>query len=170
MEKRKACTVAKGFTQVIGEDHEKIYASVIQLKSVHLVYAGTAIWNLCLWQIDFVSVFLNSKSTFDIYIEQLREFEERGEEFVWKLNKTLYGTMQGAHNWAENLDRTFEGVINFIQTITLEILDWFWQSKWPPKALKKTFQMVPKISQSNQYSLSYQQISQWSPSYQTLNC
>ena len=31
--------------------------------------------------------------------------------------------MQGAHNWAENLDRTFEGVINFIQTITLEILD-----------------------------------------------
>ena len=51
-------------------------------------------------------------------------------------------------------------VINFIWTITLKILDQFQQSKWPPKALKKTFQKVPKTSQSNQYLLSYQQISQ----------
>ena len=51
-------------------------------------------------------------------------------------------------------------VTNFIWTITLEILDQFQQSKWSPKALKKTFQMVPKMSQSNQYSPSYQQISQ----------
>jgi len=33
-------------------------------------------------------------------------------------------------------------VTNFIQTITLGILDWFWWSKWPPKALKKTFQTI----------------------------
>jgi len=51
-------------------------------------------------------------------------------------------------------------VTNFIWTITLGILDQFQQSKWLPKALKKTFQIVPKMSQSNQYSLSYQQISQ----------
>ena len=61
-------------------------------------------------------------------------------------------------------------VTNFIWIITLGILDQFWQSKWPPKSLKKTFQMVPKMSQSNQYSPSYQQISQWLPSHQTLNC
>ena len=51
-------------------------------------------------------------------------------------------------------------VTNFIWTITPEILDQFQQSKWPPKALKKTFRMVPKMSQSDQYSPSYQQISQ----------
>ena len=51
-------------------------------------------------------------------------------------------------------------VTNFIQTITLGILDQFQQSKWPLKALKKTFQMVPETSQSDQYSLSYQQINQ----------
>jgi len=51
-------------------------------------------------------------------------------------------------------------VTNFIQTITLGILDQFQQSKWPPKALKKTIQTVPKTSQSNQDSPSYQQISQ----------
>ena len=62
-------------------------------------------------------------------------------------------------------------VTNFIWTITLGILDQFQQSKWLPEALKKTFQMVPKISQGNQYlpSYRYQQISQWSPSHQTLN-
>ena len=60
-------------------------------------------------------------------------------------------------------------VTNFIQTITSGILDWFQRSKWPLKALKKTFQTVPKMSQSDQYSLSYQQISQWSPSHQILN-
>jgi len=51
-------------------------------------------------------------------------------------------------------------VTNFIWTITPGILNQFQQSKWPPKALKKTFQTVPKTSQSNQYSPSYQQISQ----------
>ena len=46
-------------------------------------------------------------------------------------------------------------VTNFIQTITLGILDQFQQSKWLPKSLKKTFQTVPKTSQRDQYSPSY---------------
>ena len=60
-------------------------------------------------------------------------------------------------------------VTNFIWTITLGILNQFQQSKWPLKAPKKTFQTVPKTSQGNQYSLSYQQISWQSPSHQILN-
>jgi len=42
-------------------------------------------------------------------MEQPKGFEEGGDDHVWKLRKTLYGTMQGAHDWAENLDKTFEG-------------------------------------------------------------
>jgi len=42
-------------------------------------------------------------------MEQPKGFEERGDNHVWKLRKTLYGTMQGAYDWAENLDKTFEG-------------------------------------------------------------
>lgn len=41
-------------------------------------------------------------------MEQLRGFEEGGDDCVWRLCKTLYGTMQGTHDWAENLDKTFE--------------------------------------------------------------
>ena len=100
-EKHKAHTIAKGFTQVIGEDYEETYTSVVWLKSVCSVCAVVAVQNLCLWKIDFVSTFLNSESTFDVYIEQPKGFEEERERFVWKLNKTLYGIMQGAHNWAK---------------------------------------------------------------------
>ena len=39
MEKWKAQTVAKGYTQVIGEDYEEIYALVVRLESVYLVCA-----------------------------------------------------------------------------------------------------------------------------------
>jgi len=109
VDRQKARTVVKGFTQVLDEDYDKTYTLVVQLESVQLVCAIAASRRLRLWQIDFVSAFLNSESIFDIYMEQPRRFEEGGDDLVWKLQKTLYGTMQGAHNWAQNLNHTFEG-------------------------------------------------------------
>jgi len=57
---------------------------------------------------------------------------------------------------AKKEKRGENSVTNFIWTITLEILNQFQQSKWSPKVLKKTFQTVPKMSQGDQYSPSYQ--------------
>jgi len=85
LEKWKAQTVAKGFTQVIGEDYKETYVSIAQLESVCLVYAIVASWRLCFWQIDFVSTFLNSNNTYDIFIEQPKGFEEERGNHVWKL-------------------------------------------------------------------------------------
>ena len=79
---------------------------------------------------------------------------EGAEKFVMKI-KEIQEEAKVALGKAQK-----EIVTNFIQAITPEILDQFQQSKWPPKALKKTFQMVSKMSQSDQYLLSYQQISQ----------
>jgi len=42
-------------------------------------------------------------------MEQPKGFEKGGDDHVWKLQKILYGTMQRAHDWTENLDKTFEG-------------------------------------------------------------
>ena len=42
LEKQKAQTVAKGYTQVIGEDYKETYASVARLESVCLVCAIAA--------------------------------------------------------------------------------------------------------------------------------
>lgn len=110
--RRKARVVAKGFTQVLGEDYGETYASVARVESVRLVCAIAASRGMHLWQLDFVSAFLNSENTYKIYMEPPPGFEkggEDGDDCVWLLLKTLYGTMQGAHDWANNLDRTFEG-------------------------------------------------------------
>jgi len=58
--------VAKGFTQVIGKDYEETYASIACLEFVYLVYAIAASRRLCLWQIDFVSVFFNSDNSYEV--------------------------------------------------------------------------------------------------------
>jgi len=93
---------------VLGEDYNKTYVSVAQLESVQLICAIATSWRLKLWQINFVSAFLNSDSAFEVYMEQPKGFEKGGDEYVWKLKKILYGTIQEAHDWAKNLDKTFE--------------------------------------------------------------
>jgi len=55
-----------------------------------------------------VSVFLNINNAYDIYMEQPMGFEEEEDKYIWKLHKTLYKMIQGAHDWAENLDKTFQ--------------------------------------------------------------
>jgi len=103
---RKARLVAKGFTQILGEDYNETYASVARLESVRLVCVIAASLGLRLWQVNFVSAFLNSENTFEIYMEQPPGFDKGGDK-VWLLLKTLYGMMQGAHDWAITLDCTY---------------------------------------------------------------
>jgi hypothetical protein len=107
----KARLVTKGFTQVLGEDYDEMYAFVAHLESMCLVCAIAALAGLCLWQVDFVSTFLNSQNVFKVYMEQLPGFEEGGDgDYVWLLLKTLYGMMQGVHDWAQNLEHTYQGL------------------------------------------------------------
>jgi len=72
--------VAKGFTQILGEDYDETYASVARLESVRLVCAIATLLSLRLWQVDFVSAFLNSENTFKIYMEQPPGFDEGGDK------------------------------------------------------------------------------------------
>ena len=43
MDKRKACTVAKSFTQILGKDYNKIYTFIVRLESVQLICAIAAV-------------------------------------------------------------------------------------------------------------------------------
>ena len=74
--------MAKGFTQVIGEDYKETYASVARLESVRLVCAITAARKLVLWQVDFISAFLNNNSSYEVYMKQPKGFEEGGADNV----------------------------------------------------------------------------------------
>jgi len=67
-----------------------------------------ASFNLHLWQLDFVATYLNSNIDFDMYMKQPQEFTEKEGDMVWKLCKTLYGTIQGRHDWFKTLSTAYK--------------------------------------------------------------
>ena len=107
--KDKARLVGKGYTQQLGIDYNETWAGVTRLESVRMTAAIAAKLDLKLWRIDFVGAYLNSLTKEDIYMKQPEGFVQPGlEDYVCKLVHTIYGTMQGAHDWYETLTDTYE--------------------------------------------------------------
>ncbi|KAF8831255.1 hypothetical protein HHX47_DHR1000495 [Lentinula edodes] len=102
--KRKARYVAQGYTQVQGQDYDKTYGGVARMESVRIVLAIIAVLRLSIFQVDFTAAFLNSPITHDVYMKQPEGFIRPGtEHLVCKLKKSIYGTMQGSHDWQATL-------------------------------------------------------------------
>ncbi|GAW08691.1 Gag-Pol polyprotein [Lentinula edodes] len=102
--KRKARYVAQGYTQIQGQDYNKAYGGVACMESVRLVLAIVATLKLSIFQVDFTAAFLNSPITHDVYMKQPKGFVKPGSEhLICKLKKSIYGTMQGSHDWQETL-------------------------------------------------------------------
>lgn len=96
----------KGYSQVYGVDFEETYSAVARMESVRFCLAIIPILGLHMWQVDFVAVFLNSEIQHTVYMEQPPGFIAPGNENkVCLLKKTLYGTMQDAHDWYRTLRR-----------------------------------------------------------------
>lgn len=109
--KDKVRVVGKGYTQQLGINYNETWASVTQLESVQMTAAIAAKYNLKLWRIDFVGAYLNSLMKEDIYMKQPEGFVEPGyEDHICTLVHTIYGTMQGGHNWYETLSATFHKI------------------------------------------------------------
>src|ERR1700678_1005050 len=107
--KDKARVVGKGYTQKFGIDYNETWAAITRLESVRMTAAVAAKHDLKLWRIDFVGAYLNSLTKEDIYIKQPEGFVEAGyEDHVCKLVHTIYGTMQGGHDWYETLCGTYD--------------------------------------------------------------
>ena len=106
--KDKARLVGKGYTQQLGIDYNETWAGVTRLESVRMTAAIAAKLDLKLWRIDFVGAYLNSLTKEDIYMKQPEGFIEPGfEDYACKLVHTIYGTMQGGHDWYETLSKTY---------------------------------------------------------------
>ena len=107
--KDKARLVGKGYTQQLGVDYNETWAGVTRLESVRMTAALAAKYNLQLWRIDFVGAYLNSLTKEDIYMKQPEGFVELGfPDHVCKLVHTIYGTMQGGHDWYNTLSATYD--------------------------------------------------------------
>ena len=98
----KACLVAKGFMQIPGMDFFKTCALVVHYESLRMNLAIAAANNMETWQLDYVAAYLNSKPQAEIYIELPEGVKVQGK--IEKLNRTLYGMMDGAYNWWGTLD------------------------------------------------------------------
>ena len=108
--KDKARLVGKGYTQQLGVDYNlnETWAAVTRLESVRMTVAIAAKHDLKLWCLDFVGAYLNSLMKEDIYMKQPEGFVEPGyEDYVCKLVHTIYGTMQGGHDWYQTLSKTY---------------------------------------------------------------
>ena len=105
--KYKVRLVGKGYTQHFGINYNKTWAAVARLESVQIAAAIAAKHNLKLWRLDFIGAYLNSTTKEDIYMKQPEGFIKAGlEDHVTKLLHTIYGTMQGGHDWYKTLCNT----------------------------------------------------------------
>jgi len=94
-------------------------------------------------------------------MEQPRGFKEGRDEYVWKLNKILYRTIQGAHDWAKNLDRTFEGHGYYKSKTNPQIClhvfgnEFMLTSTWTDNILEVSSTLEGKTLAKNQLGTSY---------------
>jgi hypothetical protein len=116
----KARWVCFGNHQVHMLHYFDTYASVARNESFKLLLsvAVNRSWNV--FQFDVETTFLYGEIDAPVYVAQVEGFEEPGKEnWVWKLNKSLYGTKQAPRQWRKHLVGTLTALGLECQTLRL---------------------------------------------------
>jgi hypothetical protein len=100
--KIKARWVAKGFTQIYGQDYLETFAAVAKLKSVRSFLAIASALNLLVYQHDVPQAFLGTKLKEEIWTDQILGFED-GTNRKCRLFKTLYGLKQSPREFNKSV-------------------------------------------------------------------
>ena len=98
----KARYVAKGFSQIKDIDYEETFSPTARLTSIRVLLQLAANENLCVHQLDVKSAYLNASIDHELYIEQPKGFiklDDHGNEFVFKLKRSIYGLKQFGRMW-----------------------------------------------------------------------
>ena len=99
--------VAKGYSQVPGQDFTETTSPVAHLVSYHALLALTAKLNLEAHHLDIETAFLNGTLDKEIYMRALDSSNTKSDG-VWQLKKSLYGLKQVLHIWNKLLDSTLK--------------------------------------------------------------
>ena len=99
IDKFKARLVAKGYAQIQGIDYEETFAPVPQLVTFRLVLALSLRFRLDVQHIDVKTAFLNANLDVPLYVKLPERLENEQSQSIAKLNKSLYGLKQAAHDW-----------------------------------------------------------------------
>jgi hypothetical protein len=82
------------------------YSSVARNESLKMMLSMVVNWKLHVFQFDVETVFLYVKIDALIFVSQVLGFENNDPKkkgWVWRLNKSLYGTKQVPRMWKEHL-------------------------------------------------------------------
>ncbi|GKB59915.1 retrovirus-related pol polyprotein from transposon TNT 1-94 [Tanacetum coccineum] len=116
VERYRTRLVVKGYAQKEGIDFNKKISPVVQMKTIRVVLAMCATYDLHLEQLDVKTAFLHGNLEEEIYMLQPEGFEQKGKEnLVCRLNKSLYGLKQVPRCWYNRFD-------SFIRSIEYNIL------------------------------------------------
>jgi len=106
LDKFKARLVAMGCSQKFGVDYEETFSPVVRRETIRLMMAVTCEMGWSTRHVDVTSAYLNSPLPDTIFMHQPQYFTEKGKEnYVCKLNKSLYGLKQSGKEWYETVDR-----------------------------------------------------------------
>jgi len=90
--RNKARLVSRSYTQIEGIDFEETFAPVARLEAMRMTLAFASFKDFKLFQMDVKSVFSNDFIEEKVYVEQPPGFiDPTYLDFIFKLNKTLYG-------------------------------------------------------------------------------
>jgi hypothetical protein len=104
LNKYKARLVVKGYEQKEGIDFSETFAPVVKFTSLRLLLSLAAINDWEIEQMDFITAFLNGDIEEEIYMEQPKGLEIKGQENkVFLLKKSLYGLKQAPRQWNKKL-------------------------------------------------------------------
>jgi hypothetical protein len=102
--KRKVRIVVKGYSQVPGIHFNETYAPVMKWATFRMILALGATLNATMRQFDVKSAYLHGTMNEEVWVQQPEGFEVPGKEHLaLRLQKALYGTKQGGHEWRRTL-------------------------------------------------------------------
>ena len=106
----KARLVAKGYAQKEGIDYNEVFSPVVKHSSIRILLALVAQFDMEIVQMDVKTAFLHGDLEEEIYITQPDGFKVAGKEnWVCKLNKSLYGLKQSPRQWYKRFDQFMIG-------------------------------------------------------------
>ena len=96
----KARFVARGFTQVWGENYNETFSPVARFESVRYLVAHAALEDWEMEAMDVKTAFLNGDLEEEIFMEQPEGWVVSGkEDYVCLLKKAIYGLKQASRQW-----------------------------------------------------------------------
>lgn len=94
----KARLCARGYNQIKDVDYQEIFSPTTRYDSIRIILSIAAKYNLEIQQFDVKTAFLNGFLEEDIFIEFPKGVSVKND-FVLKLNKSLYGLKQASRCW-----------------------------------------------------------------------